>query len=124
MTEFELAELLLHRMDIMSEFAGMYFTLVSAYLVVGYLVGEKLSTPQLVIISALYLFWATCLIIAAYNNYLDGSALIYELGRLKSLAFNRPVGSVAALSIGFLIVQIAALLASLYFMWSVGHNKD
>lgn len=123
MTEFELADLLLHRMDIMSEFAGLYFTLVSAYLLVSYLVGDKLSVPQLTIISALYVLWVAGLINGSYHNYVDASVLVVELERLKSITYDRPVDSMVFLGTGFVLVQISGLLASLYFMWSIRRRK-
>lgn len=124
MTEFELAELLLDRMDIAIGFGGMYFTLVSAYLVVSYLIGDKLSTPQLAIINALYVLWLVGLINAMHNNLLDASSLVAELVRMHSITINRSVESETIAGFGFLLVQFGGLLASLYFMWSVRRSRD
>ena len=124
MTEYELADLLLHRMEIASDFAGLYFTLVSAYLLVGYLVGEKLTTPQLMIITTLYLLWISGLINGGYNNMVNANTLTVELERLHSHVENRSIGSASAAGYGYLLVQTAGLFASLYLMWTVRRNKD
>ncbi|MFV8816833.1 hypothetical protein [Haliea sp. E17] len=123
MTEFELAELLLHRMEISSEFASMYLTLVSAYLVVSYLVGDKLSTAQFVIISTLYILWVIGLINGMYNNVQESRTIYAELVRLNPDALNRSTRAASGAGMGFVLVQVGGLLASLYFMWSVRHKK-
>ena len=102
MTEFELTELLLHRMDIAIGFTGMYFTLVSAFLVVSYLIGDKLSTSQLTIISTLYGLWVIGLINAMYNNMVDATSVALELVRMQSISINRSTESAAIAGIGFL----------------------
>ena len=46
MTEYELGEMLYNTYENLWNSAQMYFTLVSAYLITGYLVGAKLTTQQ------------------------------------------------------------------------------
>jgi len=123
MTEYELADLLLHRMEISSDFAGLYFSLVSAYLLVGYLAGQKLTTSQVGIITTLYVIWVAGLINGHYNNMVNANELAIELGQLQSHVENRSIGSVKVAAFAYLFVQIAGLFASLYLMWTVRRNK-
>ena len=111
-------------MDIQTEFAGLYFTLVSAYLLVSYLVGDKLPVSHLIIISALYVLWVSGLIYGVYSNMVNASSLAIELERLQSITENRPMETAIVSGYGFLLMQLGGLLASLYFMWSVRRRKD
>ena len=57
MTEYELFELLQGSYEKMNVDTTIYFTLVSAYLVVAFLVGSNLTRIQLFIINTLYILW-------------------------------------------------------------------
>ena len=123
MTEYEMGELLYNTYDTLWESSQMYFTLVSAYLVVAYLVGAKLTRPQYMVITVLYLFWAAGVI---QTQIFTG---IGSLRLAKYIASNGEVlvgqyGAGTAMQIGiygFTAVMVCGVFASLYFMWSIRH---
>ena len=54
MTEFEIGEALTSNMGIVLEALSIYLTITSAYLVVAYLVGDKLARSQVVVVSTVW----------------------------------------------------------------------
>lgn len=123
MTEFELRELLFATFEQMNSSATMYFTLVSAYLVVSFVAGARLTRPQLVIVNALYVLWVLGTINTMYSMLSGALSVEAELRKIGT-DFNFGGGAGTDLSTsGFVLVQIAGLVASLYFMWSVRHPK-
>ena len=122
MTEYEVGEMLYNAYSLMTDGASVYFTLVSAYLVASYLVGDKLSSGQLVVVNLLYVIWSVGLINVQYTQLVSVAQFQSALDQFDS--------SVLVISMnteystwGFIVVQITGLLASLYFMWSVRHPK-
>lgn len=99
---------------------AFYFTLVSGYLVVAFLVGDKLNRLQVTIVTGLFVFgagtmiWATCS--HAYHALVN-----------KNLA-NQPVpSSIFRVRDGvpywgaiWLVLVVAMCLV---FMWNVRHKK-
>jgi hypothetical protein len=125
MTEYEMGELLNNSFDTLWETSQMYFTLVSAYLVVAYLVGEKLTRTQCRIITVLYLFWVAGVIQTQLFSGIGALRLAGIIAETGTVLIGR-YGDGLAMKIGiysFSIVMICGVLASLYFMWTVRHSK-
>jgi hypothetical protein len=125
MTEYEITEVLYSQYDTLWEASQMYFTLVSAYLIVAYLVGEKLNLSQHFIVTALYVVWAAGLIQTQVTTGLGALRVagIIESQREYLLG---AAGDNLALRLGifsFTVVMILGLAASLYFMWSIRRPK-
>jgi hypothetical protein len=125
MTEYEMGELLYNTYDTLWETSQMYFTLVSAYLAVAWLVGTKLTRVQYVIVTALYLFWVAGII---QTQVFTGISTLNLASSIASQGEQllRGYGTGSAMVIGiysFTIVMVCGVFASLYFMWSVRHNK-
>lgn len=123
MTEYELGEMMHAQSGQMWQAGQMYFTLVSAYLVVGYLAGKKLTRSQVGVITILYLVWIATIVtgqISAGKTYARLEAILFEMGShaVSSSDFETPITIYS-----FLLVQFAGVLASLWFMWSVRHPK-
>jgi hypothetical protein len=123
MTEYEMGELLHNSFDTLWESSQMYFTLVSAYLVVAYLVGNKLTRKQYWIINTLYLFWVFGVI---QTQFVAGIGAIKLAGNIanqgKILMGQYANGIVMEFGIfSFTVVMICGVFASLYFMWTVRH---
>ncbi|MEP5570079.1 MAG: hypothetical protein ABJN62_19720 [Halioglobus sp.] len=122
MTEYEMGEMMHNQMGQMWQAGQMYFTLVSAYLAVSYLVGGNLTKAQASVISILYLVWVAAVI---SGQIIAGFSLVYievALDEINSIAL--PFGTRTPLNMYlFMFVQIAGVLASLWFMWSVRHPK-
>ncbi len=125
MTEYEMGELLYNTYDTLWETSQMYFTLVSAYLVVAWLVGTKLTRGQYVIVTALYLFWAAGII---QTQVFTGWSTVNLASKIASQegVLLREFGSGAAMFIGiysFTAVMVCGVFASLYFMWGIRHPR-
>ena len=120
MTEFELGEMIYNSIDSMTSLSQVYFGLVSAYLVVSYLVGDKLTMVQSTIITALYIIWFSSVIQGVYSESLTTLHLFQELE-----IHGNTIGKYVHPSgiIGFLLVQVLGLIASLYFMWTIRHAR-
>jgi hypothetical protein len=121
--EFELRELLFATFEQMNSSATMYFTLVSAYLVVSFVAGTRLTRPQLMIINSLYILWVLGTVNTMYSMLTGAVSLEAELVKLGTeFEFGGGAGTNLSTA-GFILVQIAGLIASLYFMWSVRHPR-
>lgn len=122
MTEYEMGEMMHSQMGQMWQAGQMYFTLVSAYLAVSYLVGGNLTKAQASVISILYLVWVAAVI---SGQIIAGFSLVHieiALDEVNSIIL--PFGTRTLLNMYlFMFVQIAGVLASLWFMWSVRHPK-
>jgi hypothetical protein len=123
MTEYETSEILHNQMAHMWQAGQMYFTLVSAFLVVAYLVGNKLTRTQAAVITSLYLVWIASIVagtIQSDKTYTKMSTALYEMGSLASEVTETE--TIISLS-SFAFVQLAGVIASLWFMWSVRHPR-
>ena len=122
MTEYEIGEMMHNQMGQMWQAGQMYFTLVSAYLAASYLVGANLTRAQASIISILYLVWVTVVVLGQVTSGLSLMSIENALHEMNSIAL--PYGARSLLSMYlFMFVQIAGVLASLWFMWSIRHPK-
>ena len=122
MTEYEIYELLQGTYEKMNVDASIYFTLVSAYLVVAFLVGSHLTRIQLFIVSTLYILWSLGIINSLYIGLRAAERLEGGLIEMESRYYVDD-GSTAFWVFGFMLIQVTGIFASLYFMWSVRHPK-
>lgn len=124
MSEYELGEMLYNSCGSIWEGSQMYFTLVSAYLVVSYLVGHQLTRVQNIIVTLLYLVWVISIVDAQRTESMVNLGLTNELQPRHSIMIPEQVATAADFGLySFIAVQIAGVLASLYFMWTVRHPK-
>jgi hypothetical protein len=117
MTVYELLDLMASMEAHMATEFSLYLTIISAYLVVAYLAGSKLTQAQARIASALMIFaaggqtWALYVTTGRVMEYL---ALKQELSPLTAYEKNFDVNSYA-----WVFILSCGILAALYFMWSV-----
>ncbi len=112
---------LIAMVDVLGTHLTIFMTLISAYLVVAYMVGAKLTRPQVTLVSALY-FCATLfellLVIAITRGAIHMMSFLSEI--------DKTIGQTVILNIGGhylgLIVLIGALVLPLWFMWSIRRN--
>ena len=124
MTEYELGEMLYNTYDGLWQGSQMYFTLVSAYLVVAYLVGAKLNRVQNLIVTGLYFVWTLGIIQSQYSTSVQMIGITDQLLSSNASFLSVDVGAQTQAGVySFLAVQLLGLLASGYFMWSVRHPK-
>jgi hypothetical protein len=120
MTETELVEAANSSWSLVVSALGAYMTITSAYLIAAFLAGAKLTTPQVGIISALFITMASTLMIGLYGWTVRGSYYTSELAALNS----------DAAAHGFSVIPIVltsicsmGVLASFKFMWDIRHPK-
>ncbi|TDG12855.1 hypothetical protein E2F43_14950 [Seongchinamella unica] len=124
MTEYEMGELLHNQFDTLWESSQMYFTLVSAYLVVAYLVGDKLTRKQYSIVTTLYLFWVYGVIQTQCVSGIGAIRLAEIISGKEGILLQYSHGFLMEFGIfGFTVVMVCGVFASLYFMWTVRHPK-
>ena len=119
MSEYELMDLLQGAYEKMTQDATMYFTLVSAFLAVAFLAGNRLSKGQLAIASTLYVIWLMGTMNSLYNGMLNALRLEERLIQLGSNLIADSDSSTYFAVMSFLAVQAGGVIASLYFLWSV-----
>lgn len=128
MTEFEMAEAVRSQIAITQTqvdlACGMLDTFVSylfAYLIAAYFIGEKLTRVQTWVVTLLYLYVVVLNRLGAYQAFNDLGKLHAELAMLApDKAQELPV---TATLYAIQTFSVAAVIASLYFMWSMRHPK-
>ena len=116
MSEYEIIDLLQQRYSELGALSAQFFTLVSAYVVAAYLVGDRLSRIQLLIITVLYVIWAAANSAAVWNAM---NTTIFYLKNLSEMGSTFPDTSSVPVTISYLfLVQGGSVVGSLYFMWS------
>lgn len=121
MTEYELLDLMTSMEAQMATQFSLYLSVVSAYMVVAYLVGTKLTLVQAFIASALMLFaaggqtWALYTGLGRVTEFLEQKS---EISPLTNYEHN-----FAANTYVWVGILAAGVVASLYFMWSVRHPR-
>ena len=112
------------QVDVIGTHISIFLTVVSAYLVISYLVGDKLTRPQVAVATSIYivayvfesiilagLFRALLVAMRAYEDkYTITSEWVFE--------------GISGSSYFGLAIILAIFLSSLWFMWSVRHPKE
>ena len=111
MNPIEFAEAFAALLDTALTSWGLYFSAISGYLVVAYLVGQKLTRSQLIIISALFV--AIALVMAFTGFSLTERAIQLEV----ELEGERD--ALDSASYFMLVAQILGVVAALKFMIDV-----
>ena len=94
---------------------GLYFTAVSGYLIAAYLVGEKLTLSQLIIISALFVVFSLVMTFTGFA--LSERAIQLEV------EFEGERDALDSVSYFMLIAQIFGIFAALKFMLDVRNSS-
>ena len=87
----------------------VYLSLVSGYLIVGYLAGRNLMKSQLVTITCLFVVSSLILSFITYNFFTVASSLSAEQG-------GRGEGPISYLSAVLLLLQLAGIFGAILFM--------
>ena len=99
---------------------GLYLSVLTGYLIIAYLVGEKLTRTQVVIVTVLYVCANT--IISLWFFAWWSRALEFAM-EAKQLNPNRQVANSVGATWSITVMLFMAIVASLYFMWSIRHPK-
>ena len=119
MTDAELWGLIVeYNNTVLSTFA-LYLTLVSGFLIVAYLVGDKLTEWQAAIVTSGFVLSTSLFTLAAYGY---GSRAILLIGETSEQYRSGITMSYPALW-AYIFIFILGILACLKFMWDVRHPK-
>lgn len=120
MTEYELADALGTYASAMQAWVATYISLLSAFLVVAYVVGKNLTTSQIIIICGGFLFF-TFMCVASFFGVANRT--IGFAAELKQLRPDRIyVASDEALWV-MSSLMLLAIFACLKFMWDVRRTE-
>ena len=120
MTEAELVEAANSSWSLVNGGLGSYMTIVSAYLIASYLVGVKLTTSQVGIISALFITMTSTLMIGLYGWTVRGT---YYTSALAALNSDAAAYGTSWVPIVLTSICSMGILASFKFMWDIRHSK-
>lgn len=103
---------------------GILITLMSGYLVVAYLVGEKLTRAQVVIVNALYVISALS-VMAAHSNHNYEALLARHHAHFADPQVATAVDPalLTVIPTSLALINICLIVSSLYFMWSIRHPR-
>lgn len=120
MTEAELIEAITSYHELLLNILSIYLTVTSGYLAVAYIVGDKLTTHQVTVISVLFIFFAGVSVWGAFGYASRGIDYVEPLRQLNPDLdyYGHPV---AIPIIGGIL--LGGIIASLSFMWRVRHPK-
>ncbi len=120
MTEFELTESIGIFLSNGLSSISVYLTLVSAYLVVAFVAGDRLTRPQVLIISTLFVTGTLIFTYSSVGMLVRQRYFATKLAEIQTdtwLAGTVPMAPI----IGALL--LGGICASLKFMWDVRHPK-
>lgn len=120
MTEAELLEVSANITEAVISTVTLYLSVVSAYLVVAYIVGKQLSTFQVTVINVLFVVFAMSFVMGIQTGF----ANLYSLS--KEILDFRPEWAVYTsplMNRALFVLDVGGILASLIFMWNVRHPR-
>ncbi len=120
MTEYELIDLIFSAVNGAATVNVFIFTIISAYLVMAWLVGDRLTTAQVTMMNLLYLCTAPMMIWGWLGRYLAALELQNALLMLNPEV---PSGISLYVIIGTPTVWCLLILGSVKFMWDIRHPK-
>ena len=104
---------------------AILLTMVSGYMGIAFLVGEKLSTTQVAMANSVYILAGASVLMANYGNVLDSATARAEASRLISEM--KPIfatgSSVDVMAFTVAGINALFIVISLIFMWQVRHPK-
>ena len=122
MSEYELYEIVVGFTGNLEQSMAVLISLLSAYLVLAYAIGAKLTRFQVLYISICFTV-AYIGVLQAQIFYLDETLQLAE--RLEAIRKQSSIAEgTGELSIAmFITIRILFLLGAIYFMWNVRHTK-
>lgn len=120
MTEYELIDAVNSTMDAFEGSFMAYLTIVSAYLMAAFISGNKLTQPQVIIISTLFLFASALMVLALWGA---GGRIAYTAEALRLTNPEHPILFTATFRNVLGVACGLGIFASFKFMWDVRHPK-
>ena len=136
MTEYEIADLAASKafelqgmislfqtaISMMADIVLQYMNILFAYMIAAYFIGPNLGRRQVWVLTTLYVLFQTWMIVVILGRgYLIGQ-IVEELQELQGSSAALE-GLPLAIRTTSVVLLVAVLFASLYFMWSIRHPK-
>ena len=123
MTEYEIRDLLASTLGGNTQVLTFQISIISAYLIVSWLVGTKLTRPQVVWVNLLFITFSSMIVLRWITGYRVAMDLQRNLIQ-RNPEFAEGITQITPeLITGLGCVLFAAILGSLKFMWDVRHPK-
>ena len=88
---------------------ALYFTVVSGYLIIAFMVGKQLSKSQMIIVSTLFAVFAFILAYASYSFFAEASSVGNRTGSTIEYWLPSVIG----------IAELAGIIAAFKFMLDI-----
>ena len=98
---------------------AVFFSIVTAYLIVAYTAAKGLTRLQIFIVNLCYLLATSFFGLFTVSTFLRGIQMARVASETQSVGAYHGIGKAAWVYVA--IIVIVVILASLYFMWSVRH---
>ncbi len=124
MTEYELVEIMAALQSNLIQAQAVTITMLTAYMVVAYTVGQKLTTFQCTFVSIMFLVFGLFGAIGQISNLNEMYYYGGQLGELREGQFFSVDADSAAEEVArwvFGAIRLLLFAGALYFMWSVRH---
>ena len=121
MTEAELLEAASYQFELVISTLSLYISVTSAYLLVAFVAGIRLTRSQTFIISTLYIVICALATYAVYSWTTRG---VYYAIKLEALDANVPIYSKIVVPVVLPLLLAGGIVASLKFMWDIRHPKS
>jgi hypothetical protein len=102
---------------------ALTISMLTAYMIVAYTVGTKLTTFQCVFASGLFLLFGLLGISGQLYNLSEMYHYGNQLGIIRGESYEFNDGFTETTRWIFIVVRLTIFLGALYFMWSVRHPK-
>jgi hypothetical protein len=120
MTEYEILDLITNTANAGTSVLAVVMTTISGYLVVAWLVGEKLTGAQVTLVNLVFVVFAPMMILT-WASIFVGALRLQE--RLHSINPESSAGLSAGGTTAVSITLLVLVLGSIKFMWDVRHPK-
>ena len=120
MTEYELSDLINSISSNIVQGQAVFLTTITAYLIVAYSVGAKLTRFQVSFINFVYILFGLVGIQGQLYNF---DRAYYWGGKLAELSGESQTSAENASPWVFISVRLVMITGSLIFMWQVRHPK-
>ena len=120
MTEYEIRDLMNSTLSGSTSVLSVMISVISAYLIVSWLVGDRLTRSQVTWINLLFVTFGSLMILRWVTGYRIAMGLQASL-----LQHTQDVATIITIELVTVVagICVAAFLGSLKFMWDVRHPK-
>ena len=120
LTEYELVDLAVNIQESITPAVSVFITIMSGYLVVAWLVGDKLTRAQVGLINVLFVGFQVMLILSWSGRWEFYFRLAKQLYSFDPIFYAVTHPAIVAL---FGVLMVVSIVGSLKFMWDIRHPK-